>query len=259
MRRMASHPRVAARATQPFCDEVLTPVGPFGCGQMLQHATCNSLLLLDEMGRGTSTFDGFALALATVRHLATRIGCRTLFSTHYDLGSHLTGNDDKIAAFQMTTCQASSAVNTCAKSTHRDAPLVFLYQFRPGTSLRYCHACAQNNLAHPGVGRAPFHGKLLTRAGSVGCDMLPGNHAVRSTICSYGLNVARLAQLPPGIIATARRVRDEFCRQVQRKARLVSAKDRPEELVLSELRRLVNVGDAQALKKLRYRLSEIER
>ena len=50
---------------------------------ILNTATSRSLVLLDEMGRGTATYDGLSLAWATVEHLHERIGARTLFATHY--------------------------------------------------------------------------------------------------------------------------------------------------------------------------------
>ena len=50
---------------------------------ILQHATRHSLVLLDELGRGTATYDGTAIACAVVKELAEKIKCRTLFSTHY--------------------------------------------------------------------------------------------------------------------------------------------------------------------------------
>ena len=50
---------------------------------ILNTATAKSLILLDEMGRGTATYDGLSLAWATVEHLHERIGARTLFATHY--------------------------------------------------------------------------------------------------------------------------------------------------------------------------------
>jgi DNA mismatch repair protein MutS len=50
---------------------------------ILNTATAKSLVLLDEMGRGTATYDGLSLAWATVEHLHEKIGARTLFATHY--------------------------------------------------------------------------------------------------------------------------------------------------------------------------------
>jgi DNA mismatch repair protein MSH3 len=52
---------------------------------ILRSATSRSLVILDELGRGTSTFDGMAIADATLRYLVEEVKCKTLFITHYPL------------------------------------------------------------------------------------------------------------------------------------------------------------------------------
>ncbi|MBL6975469.1 MAG: DNA mismatch repair protein MutS [Deltaproteobacteria bacterium] len=51
--------------------------------EILSRATSRSLVILDEIGRGTSTFDGVAIAWAVAEYIQNRVGCRTLFATHY--------------------------------------------------------------------------------------------------------------------------------------------------------------------------------
>src|SRR5262249_21585140 len=50
---------------------------------IVAHATRRSLVVLDEIGRGTSTYDGMAIAWAVAEHLHDKVGCKTLFATHY--------------------------------------------------------------------------------------------------------------------------------------------------------------------------------
>jgi len=52
---------------------------------IVSEATPNSLLILDELGRGTSTYDGVSIAYGTLKYIAEEIGCITLFATHYHL------------------------------------------------------------------------------------------------------------------------------------------------------------------------------
>jgi DNA mismatch repair protein MutS len=90
----------AERAVIGLADRVFTRVGAhddIGAGMstfmvemtetayILNHATRSSLVIFDEVGRGTSTYDGVSIAQAVVEHLhdAPKLGCRTLFATHY--------------------------------------------------------------------------------------------------------------------------------------------------------------------------------
>lgn len=52
---------------------------------IVKFATFKSLAIIDELGRGTSTFDGYSIAYAVLSHILKNIKCRTLFATHYHL------------------------------------------------------------------------------------------------------------------------------------------------------------------------------
>ncbi len=86
---------------------------------ILNTATARSLVLLDEMGRGTATYDGLSLAWATVEHLHDRIGARTLFATHYH---ELTLLADRLARLK----------NARVTVRERDGGIVFLHTVEAG-------------------------------------------------------------------------------------------------------------------------------
>ncbi len=86
---------------------------------ILHNATRNSLVLMDEVGRGTSTFDGLALAWAVAEHLARHVGCYTLFATHY---------------FELTQLPESckGIANIHLDAVEQGDKLIFLHQVKPG-------------------------------------------------------------------------------------------------------------------------------
>lgn len=51
----------------------------------VKYSTSNSLIIMDELGRGTSTFDGVAIAYSILKYLVQHVKCRTLFATHYHI------------------------------------------------------------------------------------------------------------------------------------------------------------------------------
>ena len=85
----------------------------------LQNATKDSLLIFDEIGRGTSTYDGMALAQAMLSYIHDDIGAKTLFSTHYH---ELTALENDLSGLQ----------NVHVKATEYDGKLVFLHKVKPG-------------------------------------------------------------------------------------------------------------------------------
>ena len=90
---------------------------------ILNNATAESLVLLDEIGRGTSTYDGLALAWATGAHLAARLRSFTLFATHY---------------FELTALgvEHDTVANVHLKAVEHDRGIMFLYEVSPGPASR---------------------------------------------------------------------------------------------------------------------------
>ena len=86
---------------------------------ILHHATPSSLVLMDEIGRGTSTYDGLALAWAIARHLVDKCRCHTLFATHY---------------FELTelAAQCREAANVHLDAVEHKDRIVFLHSVEEG-------------------------------------------------------------------------------------------------------------------------------
>lgn len=91
--------------------------------EILNKATRRSLIILDEIGRGTSTFDGLSIAWAVAEHLDQRVGARTLFATHYH---ELTALSDS----------SEHAVNVSVSAEEVGNDVVFLHRLVPGPASR---------------------------------------------------------------------------------------------------------------------------
>ncbi|MEL6458208.1 MAG: DNA mismatch repair protein MutS [Cyanobacteria bacterium J06621_15] len=124
----------AASATLGVCDRIFTRVGAvddLATGQstfmvemnetanILNHGTDKSLVLLDEIGRGTATFDGLSIAWAVGEYIATELLARTIFATHYHELNELASLLDNVANYQVTVKEMPDQI-------------IFLHQVQPG-------------------------------------------------------------------------------------------------------------------------------
>jgi DNA mismatch repair protein MutS len=124
----------AEAARLGICDRIFTRVGAvddLATGQstfmvemnetanILNHATPRSLVLLDEIGRGTATFDGLSIAWAVAEHLAAEVGARTIFATHYHELNELASILSNVANYQVTVKELPDQI-------------VFLHKVQPG-------------------------------------------------------------------------------------------------------------------------------
>ncbi|MDB9368137.1 DNA mismatch repair protein MutS [Nodularia spumigena CS-586/05] len=116
------------------CDRIFTRVGAvddLATGQstfmvemnetanILNHATAQSLVLLDEIGRGTATFDGLSIAWAVAEYIAVDIRARTIFATHYHELNELSSILPNVANYQVTVKELPDRI-------------IFLHQVQPG-------------------------------------------------------------------------------------------------------------------------------
>ncbi|WP_301109653.1 DNA mismatch repair protein MutS [Sporosarcina sp.] len=146
------------KAILPITDQIFTRIGAaddVASGQStfmmemiesqyaLAHATSHSLLLFDEIGRGTSTYDGMALAQAMMEHIHEEIRANTLFSTHYH---ELTKLEDVLARL----------MNVHVAAKEQNGKVVFLHKVLPGAADKSygIHVAELAGLPNNLVGRA---------------------------------------------------------------------------------------------------------
>lgn len=124
----------ADSAKLPVFDQVFTRIGAADdlysgkstfmvemseANEALQHASSRSLVLFDEIGRGTATYDGMALAGAIIKYLHDKVGAKTLFATHYH---ELTELDESLPHLK----------NIHVGATEENGKLIFLHKILPG-------------------------------------------------------------------------------------------------------------------------------
>ena len=174
----------AAEAHVGLVDRIFTRVGlqdDLAAGQstfmvemvetaaILHHATRRSLVILDEIGRGTSTFDGLSIAQAVAEHIhnAPRLGCRTLFATHYH---ELTALANRLPR----------ARNLSVAVSDRDGDVVFLHRIVHGGADRSygVHVAQLAGLPRPLITRArellTEHEGMPAKGRTRGRRQLPG-------------------------------------------------------------------------------------
>ena len=124
----------ASRAQLPIFDQIFTRIGAaddlisgestfmvemMEANNALSHATDRSLILFDEIGRGTATYDGMALAQAIIEYVHQHVRAKTLFSTHYH---ELTSLEDTLPRLK----------NVHVGATEKNGELVFLHKVSAG-------------------------------------------------------------------------------------------------------------------------------
>ena len=125
----------AKKATLPIFDKIFTRIGASDdlvsgestfmvemteAANAIKNATINSLILFDELGRGTATFDGMSLAQAILEYINNKIGCKTLFSTHYHELTDLENTLDKLK-------------NKHVSAEEKDGQITFLHKVKDGS------------------------------------------------------------------------------------------------------------------------------
>ena len=125
----------AKKATLPIFDKIFTRIGASDdlvsgestfmvemteAANAIKNATPNSLILFDELGRGTATFDGMSLAQAILEYINNKIGCKTLFSTHYHELTDLENTLDKLK-------------NKHVSAEEKNGTITFLHKVKDGS------------------------------------------------------------------------------------------------------------------------------
>ena len=207
----------ASKATLPIFDAIYTRIGASDdlvggestfmvemneANNAIINATENSLILFDELGRGTATFDGMALAQAIIEYISHKIKCKTLFSTHYHELTDLENTLDDLK-------------NVHVSAVEENGEITFLHKIKEG-----------------------------------------------SVDKSYGIHVAKLANLPDSIVKRADKVLEIYENKEKKRDKIVVQTLQFDEIkeeneIEKELKELdvLNLTPIDAMNKL-YELKE---
>ena len=99
---------------------------------ILKNATSKSLIILDEIGRGTSTFDGLSIAWAVVEYIQNKhkIGAKTLFATHYHELTELEEELDGVKNYRIAVKNVVTILRFCVKSSEAERTTVTVLKLR---------------------------------------------------------------------------------------------------------------------------------
>ena len=138
---------------------------------ILRHATARSLIILDEVGRGTGTADGLAIARAVIEYLVQHVRAKTMFTTHYHEVTTLADTYEAVG-------------NACLQVRDEDGEVTFLYKVLPGVSSHSygIHVARLAGLPEEVVARAETLltalGPLPARIPQIGPHVLPRDEAL---------------------------------------------------------------------------------
>ncbi len=186
----------AAEARLPVVDAIFTRIGSgdilalgvstfmnemYEVANILSNATERSLIVLDEVGRGTSTYDGIAVATAVAEYIAKRIKARTLFATHYHELTELEGKVEGVVNYHMEVKETA------------EGGIEFLYTLKRGPSNKSFGVAVAKMAGLPGevVKRAEEILKTLEGERIEEFSLLEKNFLRQTPKVSYGAKTER--------------------------------------------------------------------